>query len=323
MTCSSSHNMFLLLAFPYFAHGLRMASSHSHARELRGYKSTGAEMLNATERFHQVMGARLAGLQGTAESKGLPSKTLFPGEDWQDFGSPPALTGDCTKNPKQFLFIRHGLSVNNLMSAGTAWKAGGLKRLGRTVEYFGERLALHGAPRDSLLSHEGKIKAKKTGKALFGKKFDEDWLGIFDTYDSVYMSPLRRTQDTAYQMLLDKIVSLRRSRKKIVPMKFLPWAHEQRKSQSDVGETVKVLRKFANKMVSKKNSDLAHEISESFSDRKWPMSDDWAKNYTSIPSDVSQLELSYYPNPDEMKNNKKNYPHQKCPRNRFFRGHFW
>lgn len=180
----------------------------------------------------------------------------------------------CTDTPKKFIFVRHGESVNNIMSNE------GYKGLPRYLKEPNKE------PQDTVLSTRGTEEAVTLAKGLFGENRVEDKYQLFNEYKAVYVSPLRRTQGTAFELF--GMVAAKRG----IPFVSAPWAHEQRKSISDVGSTKSKLVNYAHYYVNELKIDNRSKPVQSLVESLDQLAEDWSTN-TDQPDGEDQL--SYYP----------------------------
>eukprot|EP00419_Tripos_fusus_P057443 CAMPEP_0172925986 /NCGR_PEP_ID=MMETSP1075-20121228/214760_1 /TAXON_ID=2916 /ORGANISM="Ceratium fusus, Strain PA161109" /LENGTH=511 /DNA_ID=CAMNT_0013786959 /DNA_START=22 /DNA_END=1553 /DNA_ORIENTATION=- len=179
---------------------------------------------------------------------------------------------------KKWILVRHGESVNNLLSQDAAvvqfLKEGGLKTW-----------------QDPFMSHKGEQQCLAAGRALFGENRTSDRYQILgeDAYGAVYVSPLRRTLKTAL------LIFGRAAHKTGVPFKAMPWAHEKRGSISDIGLGSRQLLKYARQEVehdvemhsgSNETTEPLKTLSETLED----LPNDWSTN-----PNVPDSDLPYYP----------------------------
>jgi hypothetical protein len=145
----------------------------------------------------------------------------------------------------------------------------------------------------------GRDEMASVGRGLFGNDRDQDPLNLFShdnfintKFEKVIMSPLRRTQDTAMQ-IFGKIAAA-----KDIPFEVNAWAHEQRKSNSDVGLDKSDLVKYASCLAQEFNLNMSQNPATSLgttllNDMTFegePFPEDWATNHQ-VPSET----LPYYP----------------------------
>jgi len=189
-----------------------------------------------------------------------------------------AASRDETRASKRWILVRHGESVNNLLS-----------QKHNIYQWWAENGREN--KQDPVLSIEGQEQCISAGKILFGERRINDQYNLFRggkaavKYSAVYVSPMRRTLQTAI------LVFGRAAHAAGIPFKALPWAHEARKSKSDVGLGSRALAKFAN---NKAEADclLFDEMEplQTLGNTLEQLPDDWSTNPT-VPDEV----LPYYP----------------------------
>jgi len=187
---------------------------------------------------------------------------------------------------KSFVFIRHGESINNVLSQRMEF--------GRFFkEAISDGLSERKNPfRDPNLSVSGKSQALQVSSVLFeGRQRNVDKYHLFDgkgevTFETVYVSPMRRTLETA--MLLFGPAAHEHG----VPFKAMPWAHERWKSISDLGSQTPVLLTYAQKFAKEVlgTGKRSTEPLASLMGTLEELPTDWFEN-----SGVPSANLSYYP----------------------------
>jgi len=168
---------------------------------------------------------------------------------------------------KRWILVRHGESVNNLLSQDKAvlqWlREGGLRN-----------------KQDPVLSLKGQEQCINASQILFGGCHDK--YKIFEAgFGAVYVSPLQRALQTA--LLTFGCVA----KNAHIPFKALPWAHEARKSQSDVGLPSSKLVGFVKDQVT---FSATVEPLRSLTATLSQLPEDWSTN-PKVPSEI----LPYYP----------------------------
>jgi len=200
-----------------------------------------------------------------------------------------------TSTKKRWILVRHGESVNNLLSQDSAF-----------FEFLKEGGAL--TWQDPFLSRNGEQQCLNAGKVLYGENRNQDKYHLFRggegvaegdvaedvadnvvNYRAVYVSPMRRTLKTAL------LIFGRAAHSAGIPFKAMPWAHEKRGSISDIGLGSSQLRKFAKQEVvadgkmhigDAEATEPLKTLSETLED----LPEDWSTN----PS-VPDAQLPYYP----------------------------
>jgi len=141
---------------------------------------------------------------------------------------------------KRVVFIRHGLSVNNLASGGKYLQflrerlgSGHMKVLNMNNEQFW----VH---RDSILASVGMTGGKAVARALFGEDQKEDKLCLFKPecgaarIGVIMVSPMRRTISTMFIVFgpaLSLLLGCKTDHE--IEVRANPYIHEQLKSMSD------------------------------------------------------------------------------------------
>jgi len=190
-----------------------------------------------------------------------------------------------TKTSKKWILVRHGESVNNLLSQKWDlkqwWKENGMNN-----------------KQDPVLSLLGRHQCTRAGKILFGERRDSDPYHLFGdgtavNYSAVYVSPMRRTLQTALLTFGPAANAAG------IPFKALPWAHEARKSKSDVGLGSKLLVQFVRGQAAE-NGLLFHltEPLQTLEKTLRQLPDDWSTN-----ASVPDATLPYYPKGNKKESN--------------------
>jgi len=229
---------------------------------------------------------------------------------------PEELLGDVHEYPEgewKVLLVRHGESINNILSQGldpkryqqegeaifkrklakpgaTSATQDGILALAsvakEAIDLAKNKIDVNSPGRDSFLSLTGEESANRVKQGLVEAqaKKELDLFGGDDAYQTVYLSPMRRTIATAMNVFGD-LANMHSS----VKFKVAPWAHEQLKSVSDLAYGRDILKDFAEKYAAeaKLPSDHAfHSIQESLD--KLPL--EW-----STSPEPEGSELTYYP----------------------------
>jgi len=82
---------------------------------------------------------------------------------------------------------------------------------------------------------------------MYGNAFDQDRMGIFVEYETLLFSPLRRCQSTAAQVF-GLAHDHQAAGQPDLKVQNFPWAHEELKSESDLGKDTADLMDFTVKV---------------------------------------------------------------------------
>ena len=82
---------------------------------------------------------------------------------------------------------------------------------------------------------------------MYGNAFAQDRMGIFNEYETLLFSPLRRCQSTAAQVF-GLAHDHQAAGQPDLKVQNFPWAHEELKSESDLGKDTADLMDFTVKV---------------------------------------------------------------------------
>mmetsp|Transcript_90066 Transcript_90066/g.173339 ORF Transcript_90066/g.173339 Transcript_90066/m.173339 type:complete len:517 (+) Transcript_90066:75-1625(+) len=184
--------------------------------------------------------------------------------------------------PKKWILVRHGESINNILSQD--WDA---------IKWTRED-GLNNK-QDPRLSSKGRDQCDRACDILFGQSKDTDQYHLFEgapnftSYKAVYVSPLRRTLQTALLTFGPAAYKFQ------IPFKALPWAHEARKSISDLASGKSTLIQFAKDQgyeVLGEPANAAYEPLQTLKTTLALLPEDWSTNPAKPDRDLPYYEDS-------------------------------
>mmetsp|Transcript_112538 Transcript_112538/g.223695 ORF Transcript_112538/g.223695 Transcript_112538/m.223695 type:complete len:528 (+) Transcript_112538:76-1659(+) len=195
--------------------------------------------------------------------------------------------------PKKWILVRHGESVNNIVS-----QAKGV--FGKIGAFYKWKYKEDGNNniQDPTLSLKGRFQCANAREVLFGKSTTDDKYNLFGggaavggapNYKAVYVSPMRRTLQTAFQTFGPA------AHKFNISFKALPWAHEARKSISDLASGKSTLIQFAKDQgyeVLGEPANAAYEPLQTLKTTLALLPEDWSTNPAKPDRDLPYYEDS-------------------------------